>query len=213
MILIGPSGDTATLVLPGGLARCEPSPSLSASMPDVVVKESSCSLSSCNKGTKSFLKIVKISGLKDMFPLSESGCSFWTAGGLDGGLCWKEMSLEHMLASAGIFPPCAWYDCVAAVAASAIEFDDNKFDSSSCIEANDLHGSSGNEASTRGDKGEKKEEIQFFVNYGKGLWLYVAVLTLLCRMYFIVAMRSTQCVVHALSGWMIPFIRMALKVG
>ena len=67
MILIGPSGDT-TLVLTGGLARCEPSPSLSASMPDVVVKESSCSLSSCNKGTKSFLKIVKISGLKNMFP-------------------------------------------------------------------------------------------------------------------------------------------------
>ena len=78
------------------------------------------------------------------------------------------MSLEHLVASAGIFP-CAWYDCAAAVAASAIEFDGDKFNSSSCIEANDHHGSSSNDASTSGDKGEKKEEIlQFFVNYGKG---------------------------------------------
>ena len=177
MILIGPSGDAATLVLTGGLARCEPSACfqslwmrLSAAIPDAAVNESSnCSLnSSCNKGTKSFLKIVKISGLKDMFPLFESGCSFWTAGVLDGGLCWKEISLEHLVASAGIFPPCAWYDCAAAVAASAIEFDGDKFNSSSCIEANDHHGSSSFEASTSGDKGEKKEEIQFFVNYGKG---------------------------------------------
>ena len=75
------------------------------------------------------------------------------------GLCWNELSLEHSMAIAGIF---------LSVGASAIESDDNKFNSSSCIEASDLHGSSGNEASTSEDKSEKKEEIQFFVNYGKG---------------------------------------------
>ena len=101
-----------------------------------------------------------------MFPLFESGCSFWTAGVLlDGlaalcGLCWMELSLEHSVATAGIFP------CVAA---SAVEFDGNKFNSGSCIEADDCHGSSSKEASTSGDENEKKEEmIQFFVNYGKG---------------------------------------------
>ena len=142
---------------------------------DEVKVSSSCSLiSSCNKGTKSFLKIVKNSGWKDMFPLFESGCSFWTAGVLlDGlaalcGLCWMELSLEHSVATAGIFP-CAWYDSAAAVAASAVEFDGSEFNSGSCIEADDCHGSSSNEASTSGDESEKKEEmLQFFVNYGKG---------------------------------------------
>ena len=39
---------------------------------DEVKESSSWSLiSSCNKGTKSFLKIVEISGLKDMFPKFE----------------------------------------------------------------------------------------------------------------------------------------------
>ena len=134
---------------------------------DEVKESSSCSLiSSCNKGTKSFLKSVDISGWKDMFPLFESGCSFWTAGVLlDGlaavcGLCWMELSLEHSAATAGIFP------CIAA---SAVKFDGNKFNSGSCIEAEDCHGSSSNEASTSGDESEKKEEmIQFFVDYGKG---------------------------------------------
>ena len=70
------------------------------------------------------------------------------------------MSLEHSVATAGIFP------CVAA---SAVEFDGNKFNSGSCIEADDCHGSSSKEVSTSGDENEKKEEmIQFFVNYGKG---------------------------------------------
>ena len=139
---------------------------------DEVKESSSCSLiSSCNKGTKSFLKIVKFSGWKDMFPLFESGCNFWTAGVLlDGlaalcGLCWMELSLEHSVATAGIFP-CAWYGSAAAVAASAVEFDGNEFNSGSCIEADDCHGSSSNEASTSGDESEKKEEmLQFFVNY------------------------------------------------
>ena len=133
---------------------------------DEVKESSSCSLtSSCNKGTNSFLR-VKSCGWEDMFPLFESGCSFWTAGVLlDGlaalcGLCWMELSLEHSMAIAGIFP---------SVAASAIEFDGNKFNSGSCIEADDCHDSSSKEASTSGDENEKKEEmIQFFVNYGKG---------------------------------------------
>ena len=50
-----------------------------------------------------------------------------------------------------------------------------QFSSGSCIEraavvkSVDCHGSSCNVASTRGDKGEKKDEkLQFFVNYGKG---------------------------------------------
>ena len=196
MILIGPSGDTVTLVPTGGLACCESSPCcqlwmcLSASMlaaeidgffelvvegnmklAEIVselssasvmkgeVKESSSFTSSCKKGTNSFLR-VKSCWWEDTFPLFESSCSFWTAGlAALCGLCWNELSLEHSMAIAGIFP---------SVGASAIESDDNKFNSSSCIEANDLHGSSGNEASTSGDKSEKKEEIQFFVNFGKG---------------------------------------------
>ena len=56
----------------------------------------------------------------------------------------------------------------------AIESDGNvfeiqQFNSGSCIEVDDCHGSSSNVASTGGDEGEKKEEmLQFFVNYGKG---------------------------------------------
>ena len=194
---------------------------------DGVKESSSCSLiSSCNKGTKSFLKNVEISGWKDMFPrFEQSGCSFLTAGALlDGlaalcGLCWMELSLEHSVTSAGIFPA-AWcglswievlvmheafakaYDLAdpvfkslrsstAAVSASATESDGNvfkiygqvkmhahtvvfeiycfqQFNSGSCIEVDDCHGSSCNVASTGGDEGEKKEEtLQFFVNYGK----------------------------------------------
>ena len=162
MILIGPSGDTVTLVPTGGLACCESSPCfqlwmcLSSSMLDEV-KESSSFTSSCKKETNSFLRVKSC---EDTFPMFESSCSFWTAGlAALCGLCWNELSLEHSMAIAGIF---------LSVGASAIESDDNKFNSSSCIEANDLHGSSGNEASTSGDKSEKKEEIQFFVNYGKG---------------------------------------------
>ena len=81
----------------------------------------------------------------------------------------------------------------AAVATSAIESDGNvfeisgqvrmhahtvvfghvssfqQFNSGSCIEVDDCHGSSCNVASTGGDEGEKKEELlQFFVNCGKG---------------------------------------------
>ena len=46
---------------------------------DEVKESSSCSpISSCNKGTKSFLKNVEISGWKDMFPrFEQSGCSFF----------------------------------------------------------------------------------------------------------------------------------------
>ena len=77
------------------------------------------------------------------------------------GLCWMKLSQEHSVATAGIF------QCVAA---SAVEFDGNEFNSGSCIEADDCHGSSSNEASTSGDESEKKEEmIQFFVNYGCAL--------------------------------------------
>ena len=126
---------------------------------DEVKESSSCSLiSSCNQGTNSFLR-VKSCGWEDMFPLFESGCSFWTAGVLLDGLaalcghCWMELSLEHSMAIAGIFPP------------SAVEFDG----SGSCIEADDCHDSSSKEASTSWDESEKKEEmLQFFVNYGKG---------------------------------------------
>ena len=82
---------------------------------DEVKESSSCSpISSCNKGTKSFLKNVEISGWKDTFPrFEQSGCSFLTASALlDGlaalcGLCWMELFLEHSVTSAGIFP-CAW---------------------------------------------------------------------------------------------------------
>ena len=121
----------------------------------------------------------KFLGGKTCFPrFEQSGCSFFAAGALlDGlaalcGLCWMELSLEHSVTSAGIFP-CAWYDSAAAVAASAVESDGNEFEisfnSGTCIEADDCHGSSSNVASTGGDEGEKKEEtLQFFVNYGKG---------------------------------------------
>ena len=76
-----------------------------------------------------------------------------------------QLSLEHSVTSAGIFP-CAWYGSAAAVAASAVESDGNEFEiscfqqfnSGSCIEADDCHGSSSNVASTSGDEREKKEE-------------------------------------------------------
>ena len=124
---------------------------------------------------------------------------------LDGGLCWKEMSLVHMLASAGIFP---------SVAASAIDFDGNKFKSGSCIEADNCHDSSSKEASTSVDENEKKEEmIQFFANYGKGsvvvrcspLSIVSHVLHYGCEEYAVCGTRTLRS--HDTS------FRMALKVG
>ena len=166
---------------------------------DEVKESSSCSLiSSCNKGTNSFLR-VKSCGWEGMFPLFESGCSFWTAGVLlDGlatlcGLCWMELSLEHSMAIAGIFP---------SVAASAIEFDGNKFNSGCCIEADDCHDSRSKEASTSGDEkeNEKKEEmIQFFVNYGKGS--------------VVVRCSPLSIVSHVLHNGCEDSFGMALKVG
>ena len=107
---------------------------------DGVKESSSCSpISSCNKGTKSFLKNVEISGWKDMFPkFEQSGCSFLTAGALlDGlaalcGLCWMEVLVMHeaFAKAYDLTDPVfkALRSSTAAVSASAVESDGNVFE-------------------------------------------------------------------------------------
>ena len=95
-------------------------------------------------------------------------------------------------------------------AAAAHAYDDYKIDSSSCAAAN-----SSNEASIWGtcQKEKRKSNPVLLLTKGKGLRLYVAVLTQLCRMFWTMEMRVMLCVVHVLSGQVIPFNRMELKMG
>ena len=98
---------------------------------------------------------------------------------------------------------------VAGLGASANVSDDSKFDSSSCAVA-----SSSTAASICVGTCEKQKDFQFFVNKGAG----VCGCTLQSSRYCVACLwtmevRVMLCVVHVLSGQVIPFNRMELKVG